>query len=120
MAHGTPLATGGAYGECGAAGPYFLDVGISSSYHIAKFFDLIAEDYDPNSTADRRSRAADGNQLRKGAPVADDSHNGASLDKIPSRNSKPGRGGMSPDKGRINVGAIITKALQAAGLMKQK
>lgn len=40
MAHGTPLATGTADGNCGAAGPFLLDVGISSSYHIAKFFGL--------------------------------------------------------------------------------
>ena len=40
MAHGTPLATGNAYNECGVASPSFLDVGISSSYHIAKFFGL--------------------------------------------------------------------------------
>ena len=40
MAHGTPLATGGADHECGAAGPFLLEVGISSSYHIAKFFGL--------------------------------------------------------------------------------
>jgi hypothetical protein len=40
MAHGTPLATGDADFECGAAGPFLLEVGISSSFHIAKFFGL--------------------------------------------------------------------------------
>ena len=40
MAHGTPLATGESEDECGAAGPFLLEVGISSSYHIAKFFGL--------------------------------------------------------------------------------
>src|SRR3954468_20147205 len=40
MAHGTPLATGDADEQCGAAGPFLLEVGISSSYHIAKFFGL--------------------------------------------------------------------------------
>ena len=40
MAHGTPLATA-AHG--GAAGPFLLEVGISSSYHIAKFFGLTGE-----------------------------------------------------------------------------
>jgi feruloyl esterase len=40
MAHGTPIATGEADEECGAAGPFLLEVGISSSYHIAKFFGL--------------------------------------------------------------------------------
>ena len=40
MAHGTPLATA-THG--GAAGPFLLEVGISSSYHIAKFFGLTGE-----------------------------------------------------------------------------
>ncbi len=43
MAHGTPLATGRADNECGVAGPFLLEVGISSSYHIAKFFGLTAD-----------------------------------------------------------------------------
>ena len=43
MAHGTPLATGTGEGACGAAGPFLLQVGISSSYHIAKFFGLTGE-----------------------------------------------------------------------------
>ena len=39
MAHGVPLATAG--GEsCGAAGAFFLDVGISSTHHIARFWRL--------------------------------------------------------------------------------
>jgi poly(hydroxyalkanoate) depolymerase family esterase len=39
MAHGVPLATTG--GEiCGAAGAFFLDAGISSTHHIARFWRL--------------------------------------------------------------------------------
>jgi poly(hydroxyalkanoate) depolymerase family esterase len=39
MAHGVPLATAG--GEsCGAAGAFFLDVGVSSTHHIARFWHL--------------------------------------------------------------------------------
>ena len=38
MAHGTPLAIGEAEGACGVPGPFLLPVGISSTYHIAKFF----------------------------------------------------------------------------------
>ena len=40
MAHGTPLAVGEAEGACGVPGPFLLPVGISSSYHIAKFFGI--------------------------------------------------------------------------------
>jgi feruloyl esterase len=42
MAHGAPLATGPADAHCGIPGAFVLDVGISSSYHIAKFWGLTA------------------------------------------------------------------------------
>jgi feruloyl esterase len=40
IGHGTPLATGESDEACGVAGPFLLDAGISSSHHIARFFDL--------------------------------------------------------------------------------
>lgn len=40
MAHGVPLATGEGDRNCGIPGPFFLDVGISSTHHIAKFWGL--------------------------------------------------------------------------------
>ena len=40
MAHGTPLATGSSHGHCGVPGAFLLEVGISSSYRIAKFWGL--------------------------------------------------------------------------------
>jgi feruloyl esterase len=40
MAHGTPLATSGTGVPHGTAGTYHLDVGIASSYHIARFWGL--------------------------------------------------------------------------------
>jgi len=40
MGHGVPLAARGAEG-CGNAGPYHFDVGISSSYHILRFWGLL-------------------------------------------------------------------------------
>ena len=43
MAHGTPLAIGTADDQCGAAGAFLLDVGISSSYHMAKFWGLVGK-----------------------------------------------------------------------------
>src|SRR6516162_1526460 len=39
MSHGVPLATT-AEESCGSAGAFFLDVGISSTHHIARFFRL--------------------------------------------------------------------------------
>jgi feruloyl esterase len=40
MAHGVPLATTMGGERCGAAGAFFLDVGISSTHHIARFWRL--------------------------------------------------------------------------------
>jgi poly(3-hydroxybutyrate) depolymerase len=40
MAHGVPLATTTGGESCGAAGAFFLDVGISSTHHIALFWRL--------------------------------------------------------------------------------
>jgi feruloyl esterase len=39
MAHGAPLATTGRE-SCGTAGAFFLDLGISSTHHIARFWRL--------------------------------------------------------------------------------
>jgi hypothetical protein len=40
MAHGVPLGTATRGESCGAAGAFFLDVGISSTHHIARFWRL--------------------------------------------------------------------------------
>jgi poly(hydroxyalkanoate) depolymerase family esterase len=73
MAHGTPLATSAADHECGAAGPFMLEVGISSSYHIAKFF----RPHDHRSiraagerTCSRASKKTARQQCFSGAPAA--------------------------------------------------
>jgi poly(hydroxyalkanoate) depolymerase family esterase len=40
MSHGVPLATTTDGESCGAAGAFFLDVGMSSTHHIARFWHL--------------------------------------------------------------------------------
>ena len=40
MAHGVPLRTTTGEESCGAGGAFFLDVGISSTHHIARFWGL--------------------------------------------------------------------------------
>src|SRR5262249_48576114 len=44
MTHGVPLATGKGNESCGASGPFFLNVGIASTNHIARFWGLAIED----------------------------------------------------------------------------
>jgi poly(hydroxyalkanoate) depolymerase family esterase len=115
MAHGTPLATGNADEQCGAAGPFLLEVGISSSYHIAKFFGLTRDRAHIASVQSGTAKVA----LRKplvGGAKADpqpEPLEGEVLDKdfrIPERADIP----SSP----LDIGAVITEALKAAGLMK--
>jgi feruloyl esterase len=105
MAHGTPLATGDGHG---AAGAFLLDVGISSSYHIAKFWGLTghprvirAKLPEPASIVPDQPR--DGEDTAKEEPAS-----------AQSAHINPSR--LLP----IDVEAVITKALKAAGLMKSQ
>ena len=110
MAHGTPLATGVAEGKCGAAGPFLLDVGISSSYHIAKFFGLAQ----PRAHTAEILPTTPGQRIRierlspaQSRALRDD------LDQnVSGSATKP------TEAPGVDIGAIITRALTAAGLMK--
>jgi feruloyl esterase len=118
MAHGTPLATGRADYECGAAGPFLLEVGISSSYHIAKFFGLTVTR--PSHVAATQSEIMVTGQrpqvIRPAAAlpqphVLEGEVLDAELDARPEGKQIP----QPP----IDIGAVITKALTAAGLIKR-
>jgi feruloyl esterase len=58
MAHGTPLATEGE-DAAGVAGAFLLEAGISSSYHIARFWGLAGDppQHAPAPDATRLTRA---------------------------------------------------------------
>ena len=47
MAHGTPIAITSGEERHGVAGPFLLDVGIASSYHIAKFWGVVERKREP-------------------------------------------------------------------------
>jgi feruloyl esterase len=125
MAHGTPLATGAADHECGAAGPFLLEVGISSSYHIAKFFGLTGAAV-RKASAPREEAAAKPSQHRRLEPAHATSRvlDGEILgpdDAEPRRHQPHGRDApphREAQPPQFNVGAVINKALKAAGLMK--
>ncbi len=103
MAHGTPLATGDGDEHAGAAGAFLLDVGISSSYHIAKFFGLTHAK--PVRVPERRvpivpdETRADAESIEEDAGAA-----------APRQSQTPSL--------HEQIEAVITKALKAAGLMK--
>jgi poly(hydroxyalkanoate) depolymerase family esterase len=110
MAHGTPLATGPSDEHVGVPGDFLLDVGISSSYHIAKFWGLTRH---PRAVPTRRSESvsivpAPPRQHRATAETS-----GAAGNPVGDA-PKP----TSPRTRLIDVQAVITHALKAAGLMK--
>ena len=107
MAHGTPLAIGEAEGACGAPGPFLLPVGISSSYHIAKFFGIAVARASVERNMVTLSPAP--HQINGAEPVLE----GEILDK----DDEPIRQ-QEPTPPLPDIGAIINNALRAAGLIK--
>jgi feruloyl esterase len=114
MAHGTPLATGEADFQCGAAGPFLLDAGISSSFHIAQFFGLTQAGVCAVSSARKDVTAAAARLPECAAADAAQAQilHGEVLDG--TENSR--RASSTPP--RIDIGAVINKALEAAGLIR--
>ena len=113
MAHGTPLATGADDQACGAAGPFLLEAGISSSYHIAAFFGL---------TGEARTRASVSTAVREKAaraPLAPSEVEIIPDERVEILNGKADEPKFDEaSRGSVDVMAIITKALTSAGLMK--
>jgi len=99
MGHGTPVALAGADG-CGAGGAYMLDVGISSTRHIATSWGL-AEGGLAAAIVPRAARVA-----REAAGAGD----------RPTARPRAPRAGAKPPIAA--VGKVIEDALRAAGLMR--
>lgn len=103
MAHGTPLATGAVDDACGAPGPFLLEVGISSSAHIARFFDIAAEpDRVPLDKVAQDDAGLEGKVL-EGEILG--------RDEVGPRRAQP-----RPERA-FDIAAVITSALKNAGLM---
>jgi poly(hydroxyalkanoate) depolymerase family esterase len=119
MPHGTPLAMGEADNQCGAAGPFLLEVGISSSYHIAKFFGLTEPGvrHVPSTPGEMVSIAPQESHV--GVPAEEPAQPHVLEGEVLGKEfeMKPERPYVPPSSG-IDIGAVITKALTAAGLMK--
>ncbi len=100
MGHGTPLKTKGA-GAYGAAAPFMLDVGISSTLRIAQFWGIApaGESVVPQPRPETRDAAT-----------------------LPMRAEprRPQGRKVEPDaaRGAAGIGKVIEDALRAAGLMR--
>lgn len=97
MAHGTPLDTGCAETGCGAAGAFLLDVGISSSHHIARSWGLTGSAYEADMPLARQP---------------------ASERTAPAESPAPERAANPAPSAKATVETIINNALKAAGLIK--
>ena len=103
MGHGTPLAPGNSEGKCGVPGPYLLSVGISSSFHIARFFGIADPSLIKNAAA--KDEAIPPQITEQLLP-------GQALDET---EATPSEFVIPPS---LKVADVINRALKAAGLMK--
>jgi poly(hydroxyalkanoate) depolymerase family esterase len=99
MGHGTPLSTGGPDGV-GRAGPFLLESGVSSSLELARFWGVagVAQASEPAAPRAAPAPAARRPMLRE-----------------PAQTGGPAPGAANDEHG---VGAVINRALRAAGLLK--
>jgi poly(hydroxyalkanoate) depolymerase family esterase len=118
MAHGTPLGVADNDERYGAAGPFLIEAGISSSYHIAKFFGLTDRLRQPKAAPTGISRERPGTIAMTVPVPAPEPDHGARRQRpapSPSRQTKRPR---TLRRRAMDVGDVITRALTAAGLMK--
>jgi poly(hydroxyalkanoate) depolymerase family esterase len=136
MAHGTPLGDSGHDERFGEEGAFLIEAGISSSYHIANFFGLTEQIHQPKvspKTAPKTAKAAS-KTTAKAAPTGVPRERAGTIAMTvpvpapepdlatilwpratPAYQAKPQH---APRRRGIDVGAVITRALTAAGLMK--
>jgi poly(hydroxyalkanoate) depolymerase family esterase len=120
MAHGTPLGIADNDERYGAQGAFMIDAGISSSYHIASFFGLTDRVHQP-SEASQPVAAAAAHPTITVAPPAFAPPSAPELNAIPwplAVSPSHAKSRRPPRRPAIDVGAVITRALTAAGLMK--
>jgi poly(hydroxyalkanoate) depolymerase family esterase len=120
MSHGTPLGTAENDERYGTEGAFLIEAGISSSYHIANFFGLTERIHQPKEVLKEVLKE---NLTESLKPIP-----AASPDRAPEiapaltaraagadRRAEPRN---RPQRRAIDVSAIITRALTAAGLIK--
>jgi hypothetical protein len=118
MAHGTPLGVADNDERYGAQGAFLIEAGISSSYHIASFFGLTDWIGQPKENMKENvketAKEAAGPFPGAPAPAADI----ATVLRPLATLNRPPAPPRRPKNRNIDVGAVITRALTAAGLMK--
>ena len=126
MAHGTPLGVADNDKHYGVQGAFLIEAGISSSYHIAKFFGLTGWIRQAKSVAKPQKALAADSPSAKLIPIVSPITQNApqtmpDLSEVlwPQAARKPHtEPERKPRRRAIDVGAAITRALTAAGLRK--
>ncbi len=123
MAHGTPLGLTGTDEAYGMEGAFLIEAGISSSYHIANFFGLTERVSQPSEAARPPVKtptipSAATASLQSPDLVATLWPRTTPVREAKPREVKPREAAPPREPKRIDVSAVITRALTAAGLMK--
>jgi poly(hydroxyalkanoate) depolymerase family esterase len=137
MAHGTPLGDSGHDERFGEGGAFLIEAGISSSYHIANFFGLTEQIHQPRvspKAAEKTTAKATAKASAKAAPTGVPRERAGTIAMtVPVPAPEPDLAAIlwpratpvhhdkpkpAPRRRGIDVGAVITRALTAAGLMK--
>lgn len=123
MAHGTPIGVADGDQRYGAEGAFLIEAGISSSYHIAKFFGLTRRVPQAATQAEVVGQGLEG-MTAIGRPK---SYPAVAPVTLPSPDLPAGPrlpGGPSIDdlqekpRDPLGIGGLISRALTAAGLRK--
>jgi len=117
MAHGTPLGLADNDERYGEGGAFLIEAGISSSYHIANFFGLTERIRQPKAAPTGISREH-ANTISMTVPVPAPEPDLATILWPQARSSRRAEPPQKPPRRALDVGAVITRALTAAGLMK--
>lgn len=123
MAHGTPIGLADNDERYGAEGAFLIEAGISSSWHIAKFFGLTRRLRQSKAQAEAAAvavlSAAARERARPFPAVAPVTLQNPDLPETVWPRSAP-TGRAEPAKGRrgFDVSGVITRVLTAAGLRK--
>jgi poly(hydroxyalkanoate) depolymerase family esterase len=125
MAHGTPLGIADNDQRYGAQGAFMIEAGISSSYHIARFFGLTNWIRQPKAALPKPA-APESPSARlipmvspmQAPPLASMPDLSKVLWPLTTLQPRPEPPKQEPRRRSIDVSAVITRALTAAGLMK--
>ena len=135
MAHGTPLGVAENDKRYGKQGPFLLEAGISSSYHIAKFFGVTDWIRQPKPEFKATAESPSAKLIPLVSPIAaalpslgkklwPKSTDPKTVDEtVAKQKPAPAASVASPAKAEprrppIDVAGVIDRALQAAGLKK--